>query len=291
MAKSYKVWDAADGSATPGRVFTASIAQEVIPALGERLDYLKLGVKGAVSTAAVAIETFAGLIAPFTLRKGAQNRIVLNLDELVALSAHTFGNLPAIGENTDNTGNNFLGDVRIPVFDSFESERQFLVQADRVAQTNVGTETVALTAYADGGFENRKPIHAVRIAATTAGAAGIEQFQPKIPAIGTLKSMMFKVPNGFADGNIDVSLQRIKLYKGTQLIGEFNDLADAESLCPVDYVTPTPHADLLRQFRVFKLGENGVDTKGGDVSLAWDVQDVSDNIVVIPIIEIDEPSA
>lgn len=289
--KSYKVWDAADGSATPGRVFTASIAQEVIPALGERLEYLKLGVKGAVSTAAVAIETFAGLIAPFTLRKGASNRIVLNLDELVALSTLIFGTPVAIGENTDNTGNNFLGDVRIPVFDTFEADRQFLVQADRVAQTNIATETVALSAYADSGFGDRKPIHAVRIAATTAGAAGIEQFQPKIPAIGTLKALMFKVPNGFADGNIDTTLQRVKVYKGTQLVAEFNDLADAETLCEIDYVTPTPRADLLRQFRVFKLGENGIDTREGDVSLAWDVQDVSDNIVVIPVIEIEEATA
>lgn len=289
--KSYKVWDAADGSATPGRVFTASIAQEVIPALGERLDYMKLGVKGAISTAAVVIETFAGLIAPFTLRKGASNRIVLNLDELAALSAYVFGVPPAIGENTDATGNNFLGDIRIPIFDSFESERQFLVQADRVAQTNVATETVALTAYADAGFEDRKPIHAVGISQTTAGAAGIEQFQPKIPAVGTLKAIMFKVPNGFADGNIDTTLQRVKIYKGSQIVAEFNDLADAETLCPIDYVTPSPLADLLRQFRVFKLGNNGIDALGGDVSLAWDVQDVSDAIRVIPIIEITEASA
>jgi len=289
--KAYKVWDAADGTGTPGRVFTASISQEVIPALGTRLDYLKVGLKGAVSTAAVAIETFAQLLQPFTLRKGAANRIILNGDELCALSSFIFGNRIAVGENTDNTGNDFLGNIMVPVFDTFEADRQFLLQADRVAQTNIATETISVTAYADGGFEDRKPVYAVRIPATTAGAAGMEQFGPKMPAIGTLKGLIFKVPNGFSDANIDVSLQRIKVYKGTQEVAAFNDLGDAETLGDVDFVTPTPYGDLMRQFRAFRFGANGIDTKDGDISIAWDVQDVSDAIVVIPVIEVDEQTA
>lgn len=281
-----KVWDAADGSATPGRVFTASIAQEVIPALGTQLDYLKLGVKGAVSTAAVVIETFAGLISAFTLRKGAANRIVLALDELCALSVFYFGNRIAIGENTDNTGNDFLGDIRIPVFDKFEQTNQFLVQADRAAQTNIATETVSLTSYADSVTETKKPVHAVRIAHTTSGTAGIEQLQSRIPAVGILKGLIIKVPNGFADGNIDTSIQRVKVYDDTQVVAEFNDLGDAETLGDIDYVTPTPYADLMRQFRVFRFGESGLDATKGTLSVAFDVQDVSDAIVMIPVLDI-----
>lgn len=284
--KITKIWDAADGSATPGRVFTASIAQEVVPALGQRLDYIKLGVKGAVSTAAVAIETFAGLIAPFTLRKGAANRIVLNLDELCALSTFVFGNRVAIGENTDNTGNDYLGNIMVPVFDTVDPANQFLVQADRVAVTNIATETVSLTGYFDTGAANAKPIHAVRIAHTTAGTAGIEQFQPRIPAVGTLKGVIIKVPNGFADGNIDTSIQRLKVYDDTQIVAEFNDLGDAETLGDIDYVTPSPYGDLMRQFRVFRFGDTGIDATKGTLSLAFDVQDVSDSIVVIPVLEV-----
>mgnify|MGYP001559314186 FL=1 len=119
----------------------------------------------------------------------------------------------------------------------------------------------------------------------------MEQFGPKMPAVGTLKSIIFKVPNGFADGNIDTTIQRVKIYKGSQLVAEFNDLTDSETLCHTDYVTPTPLADLLRQFRVFKLGNSGIDTKGGDISIAWDNQDVSDAISIIPVIEIDEATA
>lgn len=289
--KSYKVWDAADGSATPGRVFTASIAQEVVPALGEKLDFLKLGLKGAVSSAAVAIEAFAGLIAPFTLRKGAANRIVLNGDELCALSAFLYGNRIAIGENTDNTGHDFLGNVLIPVHDAFDAARQFLVQADRNAVTNIATETISLTAYVDGGYDAMKPIHAVRVAHTTAGTAGIEQFQPKIPAVGTLKGIIIKVPNGLADGNIDTSIQRLKVYDESRLVAEFNDLGDAETLGDVDYVTPTPYGDLMRQFRAFRFDENGLDATKGTLSLAFDVQDVSDAVVVIPVLEVSEAAA
>lgn len=289
--KISKVWDAADGSATPGRVFTASIAQESIPSLGTQLDYLKMGVKGAVSTAAVVIETFAGLIAPFTLRKGAANRIVLNLDELVALSVAYFGNRVAIGENTDNTGNDFLGDIRIPVFDKSDPANQFLVQADRVAQTNIATETVSLSAYFDMGFPNAKPVHAVRIAHTTAGTAGLEQLQPRIPAVGVLKKLIIKVPNGFADGNIDTSVQRVKLYSNSQVVAELNDLGDAVTLADLDFVTPTPYADLLRQFRVFDFGPDGIDATKGDLSLSVDVQDVSDACVFIPVLDITVPGA
>jgi len=291
MTRISKVWDAADGSATPGRVFTASIAQEVIPALGKRLDFLKLGVKGAVSTAAVVIETFAGLISPFTLRKGAANRIVLALDELCALSQYYYQNHIAIGENTDNTGNDFLGDIRIPINDDFDPANQFLVQADRVAQTNIATETVSMTAYADSVSGDKKPIHAVRIQHTTAGAAGIEQMQSRIPAVGMLRALILKVPNGFADGNIDTSIQRLKIYDDMQLIAEFNDLGDAESMAQIDYVTPSPTADLLRQFRVFNFGDVGIDTTKGTISYAFDVQDVSDAIVIIPVIEITVASA
>ena len=281
----YKVEDAADGSATPGAVFTASINQKAIPNLGTTLNYLKLGFKGAVSTAAVVIELFALLVQPFTFRKGADNRIILNGDELVALSAYIYGERAAIGENTDATGADFLGNIKIPVNDKFDNNAQFLYQLDRVAATNIATETISLTAYADVEASDAKPIHAVRIAHTTAGTAGIEQFQPRIPSVGILKAIMVRVPSGFADGNIDTSVQRLKLLSNGQEIASWNDLGDAKTLADLDYVTPTPYADLLRPFRVFELGD-GIDAKANELALAFDVQDVSDAIVVIPILEV-----
>lgn len=283
--KISKVWDAADGSATPGRVFTASIAQEAIPNDGEELSFLKLGVKGAVSTAAVALETFAGLVAPFTLRQGPDNKIVLNLDELVALMAFYYKEIPSCGENTDATGNDFLGGVKIPVYAKADAAKQFLVQADRTAVTNIGTETIALSAYFDMAEANRKPIHAVRIAHTTAGSTGIETLGARIVPEGKLIGLIIKEANGFNDGNIDVSVQRVKILANGRKVAEFNNLADHTPAEIEDYVTPLPIADLLRQFRFFDLRPAGLDAKTQELVVQLDVQDVSDSVVIIPVIE------
>ncbi len=284
--KRTKIWDAADGSAVPGRAFTASIAQEAVPNDGAQLDFLTMGVKGAISTAAVAIETFAGLIAPFTLRFGADNRIVLNLDELVALMWFYYGDRPDIGENTDNTGNNFIGGLKIPVYQKSDASKQFLVQADRTAQTNVATETVSLTGSWDSDKSARKAIHAVRVAHTTAGSAGLETLGFRIVPQGNLIGLILKVPNGFADGNVDTSIQRVKLLANGSKVADLNDLGDVVPGPDVDYVTPSPIGDLLRQFRIYDFRDSGFDAKGQELTLQLDVQDVSDAVVVIPVLEI-----
>ena len=284
--KVQKIWDAADGSATPGRVFTASIAQEAIPSGGTQLDYLKLGVKGAVSSSAVVIETFATLIQPFTLRYGGDNRIVLNLDELCGLMDFYYGDGLTIGENTDNTGTDFIGNLKVPVYEKVDPSKQFLIQADRNAVTNIATETIAITGYFDTGEANRKPIHCVRIAHTTSGSAGLETLGSQVVPEGQMIGVIVKVPNGFADGNIDTSIQRLKVLQNGKVVAEFNDLADAGTSQLVDFVTPTPVADLLRQFRAFDLRPAGLDAKGSQLTFQVDVQDVSDACVFMPVIEI-----
>jgi len=285
MIKVTKVWDAADGSATPGRVFTASIAQEFVPNGGDELSYFKMGVKGAVSTSAVVIETFAGLVAPFTLRFGGDNRLVLNLDELCALMAFYYHEIPAVGENTDGTGNDFIGGLKIPVYLKAEAGKQFLVQADRTAQTNIGTETVDLYGYWDAGEPNRKPVHAVRIAHTTSGSAGLETLGSQIVPEGNLIGLIISEPNGFADGNIDTSVQRVKILANGKKVAEFNDLGDVTPTEVLDYVAPLPIADLLRPFRRLDLRDAGIDAKGQVLTLQLDVQDVSDACVIIPVLE------
>ncbi len=282
-----KIWDAADGSATPGRVFTASLPQEKIPNDGDQLDYLTMGLKGAVSTAAVVIEDFADLLTPFTFRFGADNRIILNGEELAALMAFYYGEAPTIGENTDATGNDFIGGLKIPVNQKTDPTKDFLVQADRSAVTNIGTETIALTGYWDTGVTDKKAIHCVRIAHTTAGSAGLETLGFRIVPEGKLIGLMVKVPNGFADGNIDTSIQRIKILADGRKVVDFNDLADHKAIAELDYVTPTPLSDLLRQTRTFDLRPAGLNAKAQELTLQLDVQDVSDAIVIMPIIEIE----
>ncbi|MBI4135079.1 MAG: hypothetical protein HY471_03175 [Candidatus Sungbacteria bacterium] len=282
-----KVWDAADGSGTPGRVFTASIAQERIPQDGAQLDFLTMGVKGAVSTAAVVIEDFADLINPFTFRVGGDNRVICTLQELCALMVFYYGKVPSIGENTDATGNNFIGGLKIPVYQKSDPTRDFLVQADRSAVTNIATETVSLTAYFDMGVTDKKPVHAVRVAHTSAGSAGLETLGFRIVPQGKMIGLIIQEPNGFTDGNIDTSVQRVKLLVEGKEMFHFNDLGDAWDGGQTDYVTPSPLADLLRPYRTFDLRPAGLDVKGQQVVVQLDVQDVSDALVIIPVIEVE----
>ena len=282
--KIVKIWDAADGSATPGRVFTASINQETIVKMGEQLDYLMIGVKGAVSTAAVVIEDFADLINPLTIRYAGDNRLILTLQELIALSIFYYGKRIAIGENTDATGTDFFGGIKIPLYQKMETGKDLVIQADRSAVTNIATETVAITGYYDTG-EIGKPIHCVRIQHTTSGTAGVETLGSQIVPKGKLIGLIVATPNGFADGNIDTSVQRLKLLENGEVVAELNDLADAVALADLDYVTPSPLADLVRPYRAFDFRPAGFDAKAKVLTLQLDVQDVSDAIVILPVIE------
>lgn len=283
--KIAKIWDAADGSATPGRVFTASINQETIVKQGAQLDYIKIGVKGAVSTAAVVLEDFADLINPLTIRYAGDNRLVLTLQELVALSAFYYGEFIAFGENTDATGTDFLGGIKVPIYQPVEAGKDLTIQADRSAVTNIATETVGITGYWDTG-EVGKPIHCVRLAHTSSGTAGIETLSSQIVPKGNLIGLIVVEPNGFADGNIDTSVQRVKLLENGEVVAELNDLTDARALTFTDYVTPDPKADMLRPYRAFDFRPKGFDAKGKILTIQIDVQDVSDSLVFMPIIEI-----
>ncbi|MDD5431012.1 MAG: hypothetical protein PHP03_02195 [Candidatus Pacebacteria bacterium] len=284
--KVSKVLDAADGSATPGQVFTASINQQSIPNDGAQLDYLKLGLKGAVSTAAVAIESFAGLLSEFVLRFGSDNRVVGDAGDLCALMAFYYGEIPTIGENTDNTGNDFLGGIKIPVYQKSDASRQFLIQATRTAVTNIDTETISLSAYWDTGEANRKAIHFVKVAHTTSGTAGVETLGSRIVPEGNLIGLIIKEANGFNDGNIDTSVQRVKILVNGKKQAEFNTLGDHTPIDECDFVTPSPLSDLLRTYKFFDLRPAGIDCKGQEVTIQIDVQDASDAIRILPVIEI-----
>ena len=247
-----------------------------------------MGVRGTVSTSAVVIETFAGLINPFTFRFGGENRIILNLQELCALHAFYYQNEKlVIAENTDATGSDIINGIKIPVYQKSDPTRQFLVQADRTAQTNITVETVALTAYWDTMEKDRKAIHAVRVAHTSAGSAGLETLGFRIVPQGKMIGLIISEPNGFDDTNIDTSVQRVNLLIEGAAAFHLNDMADAVPLAYYDYVGPAAIGDLLRPFRAYDFRNAGIDVKSKQVTIQLDVQDVSDALVIIPIIEVE----
>lgn len=285
--KVSKVWDGTDPGATPGRVFTASIGQETIIKNGDELSFLKLGLKGAVSTAAVVVETFAGVLTEYVVRVGAQERIVMNMADMCALMMFFYGQLPVIGENTDNTGNDYIGGVKVPLYAKVDANTPVNHAATYATQTNVGTETLAVSAYWDAKEPGRKPIHAVKISHTTAGSAGIETLGFRIAPVGTLIGLivMNVAAGDFTDANIDISVQRVRILANGETHSQFNGLADRTNHAVIDFVTPLPLADLLRNYMIFDLRPSGIDAKGQELTIQLDVQDASDAIAIIPIIE------
>jgi hypothetical protein len=284
--KAAKIMDGTDPGATPGRVFTASIPQETIIPEGGFLHYIKMGLKGAVSSAAVAVEAFAPVLSEYSFRVGPENRIVMNGQDLAALSAFYFKEQPVIGENTDNTGTDFLGNVKIPIFAKADPTKPFTHAATRTAVTNIGTETLAMTGYWDETDGGRKPIHAVKVPYTTAGSAGYDTVTSQIAPVGKLIGLLIKQVAGFDDGNIDVSVQRVRILANGQLHSQFNVLADAGFPAEIDLVTPSPMADLLRLYTCLDLRDSGIDAKGQALTVQLDVQDTSDAISIIPVLEI-----
>lgn len=284
--KTTKVWDGTDPGGTPGRVFTASIPQETIIPEGKVLTHLTMGIKGAVSTAAVAVEAFAGVLSEYVVKVGSENRIILNAQDLCALMAAYYGQMPLIGENTDNTGNDFIGGIKIPVYAATDVNKPFTHQATRTAVTNIGTETLAVSANWSDTDMGRKPVHAVKVPYTTSAATGYDTPAFRIAPVGRLRYLIIKQANGFDDGNIDVSVQRVRLLANGQLYSQYNVLADFTPVIDVDVVTPRPIADLLRLYTVLDLGPDGVDAKGQELNIQLDNEDASDAVSIIPVLEI-----
>lgn len=286
MTKIQKVYDAADGSATPGRVFTSSIGVEQLIPAGNKLDFLMLGWKGAVSTAAVPIEDAVENLSAFTLYVGSSTRINMSLRQLCALMLAYYGQLPFIWENTDGTGNDFIGGVKIPVYAPVEASKPHTIACDRKAVSNIGTETLAIDAYYDTGEKSDGPVHAVKIDHTTAGSAGVEQIDPRIAPVGKLKKLILQQENPFADGNIDVSVQRMWIKANGERIAHINSLASHYKWAGRSVGVLDPMDDLMNVFTIVDLGPDGIDAKGQELTLEIDVQDISNNITIIPVVEI-----
>lgn len=284
-----KHWDGPDPGATPGRVFTASLGQEPIVQGGAFLSHLMIGLKGAVSTAAVVIEDFVDVISEYDFWVGQDLRLKLDGNDLVALSVAYFDRKPILGENSDGTGNDFLGSVKIPIQQPWDGAKPFSHAMTRAAVTNIATETIAITGYWLDKNPGKKPIHAVTVTLTSAGSTGDDQYAFVLPKVGRLIKLIAAMPaaSDFADGNIDVSFQRLKIMRETSPIVEFNTLADAISLVETNVVSQSIFADLLGRYKVFDLSDEGINLKDANYTIKIDNQDASDALRLIPIVEIE----
>lgn len=287
--RAMKIQDGTDPGATLGRVFTASIGQETIVAEDNFLDHVRIGINGAIATAAVVIETFAGLLSEYSLRVGPEFRLLGNLADFVALMAFYYHRQPTIGENTDATGNDFIGGVMLPVQAPADAAKPFTHASTRTAQTNVATEVLAETGHWAPEAGGKKPVHAVVITFTSAATAGYQTLDFRVAPVGRLIGIIIAGPaaGGLTDGNVDISVQRVRVLVNGIVRSQFNALADPSYPQMIDYVTPNPAADLIRPYQMYDLRPEGIDTREAVVTLQIDVQDVSDALRLMPVLEME----
>jgi len=284
MAKFDAIYDGADPGGTPGRVFTASIGDETIVPVGKFLDHLLIGLKGAVATAAVAIEDFVGVLSEYNFKAGSETRIQLSFRQMIALMNFYYGDLPFIWENTDATGNDFVGHVKLPIQELVDPSRPLHHSATRTAATNIGTETLAITGVYYNDAKGKRAVHAVRIPFTTAGAAGYDQMGVTVPPIGELIGVIIQQAAVFADGNIDVSVQRVQMNVNGQPHSKLNALAGSGGWAGKSVGVLDPMDDLMNPFVFWDMREDPIDLTANKVEFALDVEDVSDAITLIPVV-------
>ena len=277
--------DGADPGATMGADFTASLTEAALNPKGKYLDHFLLSLNGTVGTAAVVIETFAGLLIPFTFKVGSETRIQLRARDLVALMTFFYNRTPQIWENTDATGSDFIMGIKIPIQEVIDAAQSYTYAATRVAQTNISVETLALTAVYYDDAKGRKPIVAVELPYTTAAATGYTQLGVELPPIGKMIGLLVFQTIGPSDGLFVSSIQRFQLQEN----GQNTSKAPASILATLGSGifdgTLSPLADMLKYYNAIDFRDEPIDLKAKKVTFSVDVEDASDATRFIAIIE------
>lgn len=277
--------DGADPGATMGADFTASITESALNPKGKFLDHFLLSLNGTVSTAAVAIETFLGLLNPFIFKAGSETRIQLRARDLVALMAFFYSRTPQIWENTDATGSDFALGIKIPIQEIISPEQSYTYAATRVAQTNISIETLALTAVYQDDAKGRKPIVAVELPYTTAAATGYTQLGVELPPIGKMIGLLVFQTIGPSDGLFVSSIQRFQIQENGQNTSKIPASIGATLGCGIFDGTLSPLADALKYYNAFDFRDEPIDLAAKKVTFSVDVEDASDATRFIAIIE------
>lgn len=283
--KTRKIWDGTVPSADNGLDFDASIGAEPIISKGPFLDRLHLGLFGDVSTAAVVIETFANELSEYILEIDGETRIKMDAQDLCALMVAFYGRAPSIQENTDGTGHDFLQDIEIPIQAPHGKDVTISHAATNEGQTNITNTEINLYGEWHENAGDKKPIIAVKINLTTAASAGWDLRDLRIAAQGNLRGILIRQANPYSDANSDISVQRVTLLEDGVVHSEFHALSCMSLKIPLLYTDDDPLTSLLKNYSFIDLSDEPIDGTAKELKLQLDVQDVSDTVDIIPIIE------
>lgn len=265
-----------------GAAFTASMNETEFSPPGPFLDSFVLSYKGDAA-AAVANETFADLVSPFTFKVNGNTRIQLRGRDIYALQAAFLRRLPGGTEATANAEDCRFHGLNIPVWTPNDDKSKFSYSVTRAAVGNIATETLTLIARGKAApGPGQRPLHIVEITATTAGAAGIQSLV-QLPRQGRLLGLLC-----FLTGSTDINDD-----EGTwnHLMLDLNDLPwstvglDDQSI-DLNPAGGTWQSDVLDLYRYVDFMDDPIDLVANKVTLRTDTREASTAVRFIPIIQL-----
>lgn len=279
------VLQGADPGGNLGATFTASIAERELVPKDKYLHEFIIGMKHDNATAANTAEDSLNILNPFIFKVGQETRIQLRGRDLVALQAFWYHEFPLLFEADAATDDFKVLGVRVPIYEQIQANTNYSLSATRVALTNASGEVLEVAARWNDTAIKPRPIYAVEQPFTTAAATGRTNLNIQLPKLGNLVGLiMFNTaaPTNTADAS---SVQRIQLYLNGVRGPQYN--VGTRGLIPgfAAGEQGTPPHDILANYSFVDLREAPIDAKGQNIEIEVDVQDASDAVRLIPIIE------
>lgn len=277
--------DGADPGGNLGATFTASLAEANVNPKGKFLDSIFLGFNATGATAAVVMETFVGLLNPFTFKAGQETRIQLRARDLIALMSFYYGRGPNMFEETTATGYNRVMGIRIPIQEVIDPSLTYTYAATRVSQTNQSAEVLALAAKYLDDSKGRKPIIAVELPYTTSGSTGYTAIGVNLPPVGNLIGLLIFQTTVPTNTTILYDVQRIQMYIDGRLGPKMPAFIMNEWPSGVLEGATSPLQRILNNYSIVDFRDEPFDAKAHLITFQVDVEVASEATRFIGIFE------
>lgn len=279
------VLQGADPGGNLGTAFTASIPERELVPKNTYLHEFIIGLKHDNAVAANTAEDSLNILQPFVFKVGQETRIQLRGRDLVALQAFMYGEMPRIYEADAATDDFKVLGIRVPIYEKIDANQAYAISATRVALTNASGEVLELAARWSDKVLRDKPIYAVEQPFTSAAATGRTNLNIQLPKLGNLVGLILfntNNPTNTADAS---SVQRIQLYLDGVRGPQYNVGTRGYVPNMVVGAQDSPPFDILSNYSFVDLREDPIDAKGQNIEIEVDVEDASDAVRLIPIIE------